>query len=67
MDIEREPQDRTFTRQELMLIHRALINEHLAVAFPPLTQREYEVAVSASQKIIKLICEYDDRQCEGNE
>lgn len=66
-NIEREPNNREFTRAELMMIHRALINENINNLFPPVSERDFEVVASACAKVVKLITEYDDRQYESDE
>jgi hypothetical protein len=64
----KEPvENNEFTMPELMIIHRALINEHIQICFPPLNKRDFEVANSASRKILNLITEKNDRQHKTNE
>ena len=66
-NIERERENNEFTRAELMIIHRALINEHIYSCFPPMDEQSMKTVSSACQKVVNLICEYDDRQCESDE
>jgi hypothetical protein len=67
--MEKEPikESNEFSMAELMLMHRALINEHINICLPPLDEESLKVATSASQKIVNLMTEKHDRQRQSNE
>ena len=66
-NIEREPNNNDFTRAELIVMHRALISEHIYSCFPPVDEQSMKTIHSASRKVVNLITKYDDKQYESNE
>ena len=63
----REPiESNEFTLEELMLINRALLSEHLYICFPPLDEEALKVSNRVSQKVLNLIAEHYDKQRDTN-
>lgn len=55
------------TLEELSFVHRAIQHEFLEICIPPMSRETFDLASSASRKILNLMKEQYDKQRNTNE
>lgn len=62
-----EAGENELTLKELNFVHRAIQHEFLEICIPPMNKETFDLASSASRKILNLMKEQYDKQRNTNE